>query len=239
MTEKRNILIVEDEIIISMEIAGILKRLGYGICGQVMSGEEAIIRTGELVPDLILMDIRLQGTIDGIEAADRINELYDIPVLFLTAHSDDTTLQRAIAVQPSGYLIKPFNDRELFSTIELSLYKHDLRKKLRPTALIQTGFDEIPASTPCLFVSRDFIILAVTRAASEMLGTPARSLVSTSLESLIMYPIDRNILYPDEVRIKTTTHENIQVTITIGFISDSKTGSKGYLFFLTRRDEYV
>lgn len=235
MKETHTILIVEDEMVISMEISATLQRLGYRISGLVMSGEEAIIHAGELQPDLILMDIRLKGEIDGIDAARRINELYDIPVVFLTAHSDDITLQRAITVQPSGYLIKPFHDRELYSTIELSLYKHDIRKRLRPSGIIQTGFAEIPDDIPCLFVSRDFMILGATKAAGELFATSPGSLVTTRLESWVILKGEKGVTFPESVIIRAKNDQYIPVTITLGFLFDPKTRTTGYLLFFTRR----
>jgi DNA-binding NarL/FixJ family response regulator len=104
MKPTHQILIVEDEMIISMELAQTLRRLGYGIAGQVTKGEDAIELAGKVKPDLVLMDIVLQGEIDGIGAAELIWNRYHIPVIFLTAHSDKATLERAIAIQPSGYL---------------------------------------------------------------------------------------------------------------------------------------
>lgn len=237
MTNARSILVVEDEMVISMELAGTLKRLGYQIAGQLISGEEAIARAGELSPDLILMDIRLKGEIDGIEAAKQIGELYDIPVVFLTAHSDDTTLHRAIAIQPSGYLIKPFNDRELYSTIELSLYKHDLRLRLRPSGIIETGFSEIPDDVPCLFVSRDFMILAATKAAGILFSAPVSSMIATKLDSWICLSSGKAVTFPETVQVNTKDNQRVPVTITLGFLQDQKTRTNGLLLFFSRRDE--
>lgn len=118
------ILIVEDEVVISMEIESVLQQLGYQVAGSAMTGEDAIVRAAETRPDLILMDIRLKGDMDGITAADRIYRLYKVPVIFLTAHSDQKTLDKAIAVHPFGYLIKPFRKNELYTAIEIALYKH-------------------------------------------------------------------------------------------------------------------
>ncbi|NLW75127.1 MAG: response regulator, partial [Methanomicrobiales archaeon] len=107
MPQGSKILIVEDEMIISMEIKQKLRGMGYEVVGQAITGESAILKAGEKNPDLVLMDIRLKGEMDGITAAKRIIELYDLPIIFLTAHSDKATLERAIAVSPSGYLLKP------------------------------------------------------------------------------------------------------------------------------------
>jgi DNA-binding NarL/FixJ family response regulator len=122
----KKIFIVEDESIVAMALEASLKQMGYTVAGKALSGTEAIRGVGETGPDLILMDISLQGRMDGIETAAKITELYRIPVVYLTAHSDEKTLERAMQTQPHGYLIKPFRQRELYSTIEIALYKNRL-----------------------------------------------------------------------------------------------------------------
>jgi CheY-like chemotaxis protein len=128
MPDKR-ILIVEDETIVAMTLEDALQGMGYSVAGTVSTAEDAIKMAGEARPDLILMDIRIQGEKDGIAAAEMINSLYHIPIVYLTAHSDDKTLERAVKTQPYGFLIKPFRERELHSTIEIALYKHRLRNR--------------------------------------------------------------------------------------------------------------
>ena len=130
MTETR-ILIVEDSRIIALNLQRSLEELGYQVCGSVPSGEEAIVRAGESRPSLILMDIILQGQLDGIDTAGQIKLLYDIPVVYLSAQYDDTTLARAKVTQPFGYLVKPFEERVLHTTIELALYQYALEKRLQ------------------------------------------------------------------------------------------------------------
>ena len=120
----KKILIVEDEVIVSMVLEETIVKLGYQVVGTVVNGPDAIEKTGETRPELVLMDIRLDGEMDGIEAAEKITALYNIPVVYLTAHSDEKTLDRAIKTQPYGYLIKPFRERELYTTIEMAINKH-------------------------------------------------------------------------------------------------------------------
>lgn len=122
--EKKRILIVEDEVIVAMTLEDVLQKLGYQVAGAVTNGPDAIQMVGEEMPDLVLMDIRLDGPMDGIEAATRISSLYSIPVVYLTAHSDQATLSRAIQTQPYGYLLKPFRERDLYTTIEMAFHKH-------------------------------------------------------------------------------------------------------------------
>ena len=128
---KTRIMIVEDEGIVVLDIRSNLQELGYEVAGVASSGEEAIEKVAEERPDLVLMDIRLQGRLDGIDAAGQIRARFDIPVVYLTAHADEATLQRAKLTEPFGYLLKPFEERELQTTIELALYRHKMERKLR------------------------------------------------------------------------------------------------------------
>lgn len=125
------VLIVEDSSIVALDIKRCLISFGYKVCAAAPSGEEAILLAGQHRPDLILMDIMLRGKLDGIEAAEKVRALYDIPIIFLTAYSDETTLNRAKLTKPFGYLVKPFEDRVLHTTIELALYKYQMEKKLQ------------------------------------------------------------------------------------------------------------
>lgn len=126
----RRILVVEDEAIVAMDIQNRLKHLGYETAGVCSSGEDAVDKAGKLKPDLILMDIMLEGGMDGIEAAGVINEDFGIPVVYLTAYADQKTLERAKITNPFGYIIKPFEDRELQTTIEMAVYKFETDRKL-------------------------------------------------------------------------------------------------------------
>jgi two-component system cell cycle sensor histidine kinase/response regulator CckA len=128
---KPRILVVEDDSIIVMELENRLDDLGYGVCATTAYGEEAIQKAAELRPDLVLMDIRLKGTMDGVEAAAQIRAQYDIPVIYLTAYADNQTLQRARLTEPYSYIIKPFEERELYIAIEMALYKHKMDRERR------------------------------------------------------------------------------------------------------------
>jgi DNA-binding NtrC family response regulator len=128
---KATILIVEDEAIIAKDLSQQLTRLGYEVLGITDSGEEAVILARERRPGVILMDIRLKGRMDGIKAAEAIGRDGNAPVIYLTAHSDRATLQRAKLTGPFGYILKPFEERELETQIEIALYKNELERKLR------------------------------------------------------------------------------------------------------------
>ncbi len=130
MTAPR-ILIIEDNAIVAYNLQDELVELGYETCGILFSGEDAVAQIPSLRPDLVLMDIKLQGEMDGVDAAGEIRDTWDIPVVYLTGHSDKATLQRAKRTEPYGYLLKPFDERELLSAIEMALYKHRMEQRLR------------------------------------------------------------------------------------------------------------
>ena len=121
---KINVLVVEDESIVSKDIQYSLKKLGYNVVGVAATGQKAIELCGEKLPDIILMDIMLKGDINGIEAATRIKESYNIPVIFLTAYADENTLSKAKVTEPYAYIIKPFKEIDLHTSIEMAFYKH-------------------------------------------------------------------------------------------------------------------
>ncbi|MBW4647983.1 MAG: response regulator [Kastovskya adunca ATA6-11-RM4] len=122
--ESARILIVEDERIVAKDIERSLEELGYTVVASVASAETAIQKAREDQIDLILMDIYLQGDMDGIEAAEQIKYISDIPIVYLTANADENTLQRAKITEPFGYILKPFDERDLQTTIEIALRRH-------------------------------------------------------------------------------------------------------------------
>ncbi|MCE3281195.1 MAG: hypothetical protein K0S44_3386 [Bacteroidetes bacterium] len=122
---KTNILIVEDESIVAKDIQHSLKKLGYTVVGMCSTGEDAIRTAEEMKPDLVLMDIMLKGDMSGIEAAGQIREKFNIPVIYLTAYADESTLSKAKVSEPYGYIIKPFKEIDLHTSIEMAIYKHE------------------------------------------------------------------------------------------------------------------
>ena len=130
MNEPRKILVVEDEHIVALDIRNRLKGLGYAVPAIAHSGKQAIEKTEEHGPDLVLMDIMLKGDMDGIDTANYIHENIGIPVIYLTAYADQSTFERAKITEPYGYILKPFDERELYTSIEMALYKHEVEHKL-------------------------------------------------------------------------------------------------------------
>lgn len=127
---KPQVMIVEDEAIVALDIQNRLSMMGYQVAAVASSGLEAIEKSRQVKPSLILMDIMLEGDMDGIDAAGTIREEQNIPVIYLTAYADEKTLGRAKVTEPFGYIIKPFEDRELNLTIEMALYKHQAENKI-------------------------------------------------------------------------------------------------------------
>ena len=133
----KRILIVEDEPVVARDLQKLLGQLGYACAGHAREGAVAIALAGELRPDLVLMDVQLAGDLDGITAAQAIRDQFALPVIFITAFAEDTTVARAKVAEPFGYILKPFSERELNTVIQVALYKHqaDFRLKASETQL--------------------------------------------------------------------------------------------------------
>ncbi len=128
MSEGR-ILIVEDEHIVAMGIKRMLKNMGYTLAGVASSGEDAINKAESTFPDLVLMDIMLKGNINGIEAAKEIKARFGIPVVYLTACSESKIVERAWKTEPLGYIVKPFDEKDLRKSIDVALQRQRMEKK--------------------------------------------------------------------------------------------------------------
>ena len=186
-TNKARILVVEDEAIIACDIEMQLQALGYEAVGHATRGEQAILMAGALRPDLVLMDIQLAGTMDGIAAAESIGTQYGLPVVFLTAYAADETLARAKLTDPCGYILKPFSERELHTVLELALYKHQTQARLRDSAeRYRTLVEWSPES---IAVLRGDTIIYANAAATGMLG-------ASSAQELLGKPIF-DVVHPD------------------------------------------
>ena len=125
-----SILVVDDERVIGMALAASLARLGYSSAGLADNGEDAVRLCGEKRPDLVLMDVRLKGRMDGVEAAENISRQFHTPIIFLTAFWDEDTVARAKQSGPYAFLVKPYEDRDLQTAIELALYKSRMEREL-------------------------------------------------------------------------------------------------------------
>jgi two-component system cell cycle sensor histidine kinase/response regulator CckA len=188
---KAKILIVEDEAIIASVIAGALRKFGYEVIDILNTGEEAVAVALQKKPDLILMDIRLQGALDGIDAAELILEKIDIPFIYLTAYADGTTLERAKKTRPYGYIPKPFQEIELKTTIEMSLYKHVFAMQLK----------ESEAKFRSLFENSQDVIYISDKAGNLLEMNPAGlSLFGYEREEIIGIKPDRFYADPEDCK---------------------------------------
>lgn len=153
---KVRVLVVEDESIVAKDIQNTLKRLGYQVTATVSNGNKAIESIEENRPDIILMDIMLKGQTTGIEVASTVKERFDIPVIFLTAYADDSTLNKAKISEPYGYIMKPFKEKELQTTIEVALYKHDKDVQVKKERDLYHSIIENKESKDSIFVRADY-----------------------------------------------------------------------------------
>jgi len=181
---KANILIVEDEAVVAADLAGKLERAGYRSVGVCSDGEEAVEAAKSLGPDLVLMDIRLAGSMDGVKAAERIQSLRNIPIVYLTAHSDMTTLRRAAATEPFGYILKPFDERDVTTQIEIALFKHQAERRLRESEeryrkLVETAMDSI------ITFDQAGLIVSCNPATEQMFGYRMEDMIGRNISLLI------------------------------------------------------
>jgi len=196
---KARIMVVEDEGIIAQDIKNCLENLGYIVPDVVYTGYEAIEKAAVLQPDLILMDIVLKGDIDGIQTASEIRKRLNIPIVYLTAYEDDKTLKRARVTQPEAYILKPFEERYLRSSIEMALYKHKMENRLKDnhrwlTAVLRSiGEGVIVTDADCIvtflnpiaeFLTGYSLQVALGRKLSEVLNVSDESTGMTAEDSV-------------------------------------------------------
>jgi len=178
------IVAVEDESIIALNLKQQLRGLGYEVCAIAASGAEALKAIAEFSPDLVLMDIRINGELDGIETAQRIPAGLGIPVIYLSAYSEDATLDRARATRPYGYLIKPYSERELHATIQMALERRQVEVALRDS---EERFRTIFAAvSEGIFIAeaQTGLFNEVNEPGAVMLGYGAAELVGRDIETI-------------------------------------------------------
>ena len=180
------ILIVEDDFIVAKVIENSLISLGYAIAGLVATGEEAIVKAKSERPDLVLMDIRLQGKMDGIKASETIHATLNIPVIFLTAFSDQKTFDRALATAPYGYIIKPFSANTLSTTIRVALEKkHADQKKDERNFWLDSTISSLPEGI--ITINGEGDVLLVNQAAERMTGWQNKEAYKQPLEQVLTF----------------------------------------------------
>ena len=190
---KPKLLIVDDESNTSILIRNMLEELGYNVAGLASSGKEAIQKTLQLQPNLVLMDIILGGEMDGVDAARQIHDSLDVPIVYLTGHADDDLLYRAKLTEPYGYIIKPFDESELRTTIEIALYRHKMEKLLKESGKHYKAVCEL--TSDYIFhinVSKDKQILFdwITEGFAPLTGYTISEVNSPELWNKIFHPDD-------------------------------------------------
>ncbi len=213
MTSQYTILIVEDESIVALDLQNRLQRLGYLAPSYVATGAGAIAKTDELRPDLILMDIKLRGDMDGIEASRKIRQKHDVPIIYLTAFADEATLQRAKGTRPFGYLLKPFEERELLATIRMALYRHQAERQLKESeakfrSIIEQSNDGI------LLVDSQGRIVEWNAAMAQITGRNRDEVLNRFIWDV------QNQMLPDELKPLFSVDQTKQ--ITLGFVQQGE-----------------
>ena len=214
------ILIVEDEAVVAMSLADTLKRMGYTTSGPVANGKQALQCAESDQPDLVLMDIRIQGEMDGIETAAELNKRHRLPILYLTAYTDDSTLSRAQVTEPYGYLVKPFEERELRSAIEIALYRHKSEMKLRKVehwlaATLRSAGDGV------ISVDQDLRVNFINPVAEVLTGWKQAEALGRDIEEVLPITDPRG---KPCVPAKLALAEGIVVTLEAGHTALSRDG---------------
>jgi two-component system, cell cycle sensor histidine kinase and response regulator CckA len=229
---KTKVLVVEDERLVALDLQHMLTHLGYDVIGTVASADETIARASTTCPDVVLMDIRIQGARDGIETASLLRERLDVPVLYLTAHADEATIERAKRTTPYGYLTKPFTEAALTSAIEIATFKHQMDRRLRER---ERWFSTTLRSIGDAVVAVDLkgVVTYLNPEAERLLGIgsaeavgrPARSLVQLDAPSQPASPLDhvlrsRQSLVVHEAQLKGPTGPTRTVSNSVSPVID-------------------
>ena len=197
------VLVVEDEIIIAEEIKDRVEGLGYQVCGIAANGSDALAQAETSRPDIVLMDIKLPGDLDGIDAAQHIRSRFRIPVIFVTAYADSKTLMRAKKTEPYGYLIKPFETREIYTSIEMALHRHKAEIAMFESEEMYRDLVE-KISDVIYAINTEGVITYLSPAAESLLGLPPKKLVGRQFAQS---------LHPEDSR---KAQENVQALLAGG-----------------------
>ncbi|MBN2382529.1 PAS domain S-box protein [bacterium] len=228
MTQKKpKILVVEDERIVAEDIKASLCNLGYTVTELVSSGEEALSSIESARPDLVLMDIMLRGSMNGIETAERIQTVCTLPIIYLTAYADGKTLDHAKRTEPFGYILKPFSDKELQSTIEMALYKYNLEAELkRSRTWLSTALNSIADAV--ITTDENGLVTMLNPAAEELTGWQADQIIGHALKDrFAVREEESGLKIQDLVRDMLTSQE--QTRLLSNLVLSRKDGSEVFI----------
>ncbi|MEL6489129.1 MAG: response regulator [Cyanobacteria bacterium J06621_3] len=209
VTEKR-VMVVEDESIISLDIRNSLKKLGYGIAGAAASGDVALMKIANSRPDLILMDIHLKGKMTGIQVSQQVQSNFQIPVIYLTANADSATFNGAKETSPYGYLLKPFEEKELGMAIEIALYKHEQKQIVRSSeSWYAIAFQ--PITDAVIATDVNGYIVFMNAAAESATGWQLTDVMDKPLTEVITF--QRKIQQFDNIKLKESVRSILNATL--------------------------
>lgn len=218
---KGRIVVVEDEAIVARDIQATLRSFGYEVPEIVTSGEEAIQAAYRLNPDLIMMDIMIKGAMDGIDAAEIIRSQFNIPVVYLTAYSDDETLRRAKLTESYGFISKPFDERELYVAVEFALYKHQMNFKVIEAKTLFEGILK-NFSEAIVVLDKEDKIFFVNPRAEKVLGWKEHELKSRSINEIIPMGIFDSNHQEQAFAYQSRGGANVALTFRMDLIRDEK-----------------
>jgi PAS domain S-box-containing protein len=208
--EKKRILVVEDEFITVAALKVCIQGIGCTVVATADNGEEAVKSAGEHKPDLVLMDITLKGQMNGITAADIIRQKFNIPTIFLTGQSDDSTIAHALESEPFGYIVKPFEEKNLKSNIMMALYKHSLDLKLKVSEERYRTIAEL-SDDGIFVVANDYSVIYANGSAARTIQHTLGEIIDKPLNSLVPEELFRQIRTAvDEVRA-IHTHKRVRL----------------------------
>ena len=221
---KAKIQIVEDEAVIAMDVENQLHNLGYQVTSVVSSGNKAIEKAAIDKPDLILMDIRIQGELDGIETADLIRRNHSIPIVFSTAYLDKDRIERAKVSMPFGYVLKPIQERELKVTLEMALYISNAEKQRRQHEdWLESTLNSIGDAV--IVTNSNSEITLINRVAEKLLGLDKKDALGKALETVFQI-VNEHTRLPTENPVELVLKDKKAVSLPIDTILISKDGSE-------------
>ena len=249
--KKNKVLIIEDEGILSMDMSVSLKSMGYQVIDAVPSGEEAIQLLENVVPDVILMDVQLSGELDGIQTAEKINKKYNIPIIYISEHTDELTLSRAKITGPYGYVKKSFNFTELHTTIDMAIYKNEMQQKVVENEyLLNTTLLNIEDAV--INVDNEGVIKYLNKSAEAMLNITKSNANKAVIDRIgikwinnkgkeLKHPYiqkrKRKLVKTEYVLLNTVSGGTIPVECSVNILHDSNRNIIGYVYLIQNIEE--